>query len=102
VCWVRAGLPAQAKETLVRLKASNPNATVVVRGQERPLWNRDAQALTWLTDIAGPIALVDEQAADQWMLYRGNAPRNAVSVGSSPLLNRRWAVPTANDPHIEK
>ena len=35
-------------------------------------------------------------------MCRGSPDRNAASAGGTPLLNRRWAVSSINDPRLEK
>ncbi|HVC99176.1 MAG TPA: PQQ-binding-like beta-propeller repeat protein, partial [Pirellulales bacterium] len=103
VCWARAGLTEPAVETLVKLKDSYPNAELIVadRPQKPPV--NSAQAIPWLEQTLGArIHPTPAAGAEQWAMYRGSPARNATSLGSSPLLNRRWEIPNANDPHVEK
>ena len=39
---------------------------------------------------------------DRWAMFRGDASRNASTVGGAPLLNLRWRVDVADDPILEK
>lgn len=103
VCWLRSGMPEQATETLTKLKRDYPDAEFKIGGKSRKLFAADAQALAWLADAVGEAARPQTGAGpEQWTMYRGAPTRNAASTGSSPLLNRRWAVPAANDPQLEK
>ena len=103
VCWLRAGMPAQAAEALVRLKREAPATEFKINGKPRKLFANDAQALAWLNEIVGDTSRPESGVGpDQWTMYRGGPTRNSASPGSSPLLNRRWATPTANDPQLEK
>ncbi len=102
VCWLRAGMPTLAQETLSRLKRRFPNAEVTIAGQSHKLFQADAEALNWLAQAAGPPSTRVAASTDEWAMYRGDPGRNAPSAGGSPLLNRRWAVPMTNDPQLEK
>lgn len=105
ICWWRAGMPVPAAEALLRLKSQRPNEVVAVAGRERRVADMGlspAAALSWLQAAIGPQPAGAGTGAMQWTMSRGDPGRNAVSLGSSPLLDRRWAVPTANDPWIER
>lgn len=101
VCWAQAGMFDHAATTLVELRQRSPRATVRVAARELPLFADDAQAASWLRQlVGGPLAAV--AASDEVPLYRGNAARNLSAPTSSPLLNRRWAVPSTTDPYLEQ
>ncbi|HUY34739.1 MAG TPA: PQQ-binding-like beta-propeller repeat protein [Pirellulales bacterium] len=103
VCWARAGLTEPAVETLGTLNDSYPDAELIVAGRPQKPPVSSAQALSWLEHALGaPVGPTPAAGAEQWAMYRGGPARNATSLGSSPLLNRRWEVPNANDPHVEK
>ena len=103
VCWLRSGMPSQAAAALLRLKREAPDAEFRINGKSRKLFGNDSQALAWLSEIIGETSRPDSSLGpEQWTMYRGGPTRNAASPGSSPLLNRRWATPTANDPQLEK
>jgi outer membrane protein assembly factor BamB len=119
LAWARAGMPEQAADTLVRLYEKARDTKIVVAGKERPLFDAqgatlfrmrpsegtaefEAKAVAWLAQAIGPLGHAAAQQPEQWTLYRGEPDRNALSAGGSPLLNRRWAVPTTGNPHLEK
>jgi len=103
VCWARAGLTEPAVESLMKLKATYPNAELIVADRSQKPPASSAQAIPWLEQILGArIRPTPAAGAEQWAMYRGSPARNATSLGSSPLLNRRWEIPNANDPHVEK
>jgi outer membrane protein assembly factor BamB len=121
--WARAGGREPAYEVLADAAQKFPGAVLKIDGQAYrwPLnTNPTAQAaaifrddqsgpgdraIAWLAQATGGVstrgALV-ARSTDDWLLARGDASRNAVSTGSHPLLNRRWSVPYANHPDVEK
>lgn len=99
-CWMWAGLPEKARETLVRLKQRDPGVRLSIGGKQTNLFATDASALAWLKDTVGTQPTARFAEADQWTMFRGNAARNAASVGGRPLLNSRWQIPTSNDPRV--
>jgi outer membrane protein assembly factor BamB len=103
VCWARAGRGEEGAALMRQLRQKFPEAEFQIAGQRKKIFTADAQAAAWLAEAAGPQSVSTEQAgARQWTLYRGGAARNAASEGSSPLLNRRWAVPVADAPDLER
>ena len=102
-CWLRAAMPSQAAAVLVQLKGAAPNAEFHVAGKTRKLFSNDSQALA---GSARPPAIRGSRKPTSGRINgpcTAAAPdRNTASPGGSPLLNRRWAVPSANDPQIEK
>jgi outer membrane protein assembly factor BamB len=100
-CWLRSGKPEKAKETLVRFKHAHP-ADVVVAGKAVPLFANDSQALVWLQEKLGAQQIAHQAEAGQWTMFRGDASRNASSLGGRPLLNVRWRQRTADDSTVEK
>src|SRR3569623_3201223 len=103
VCWLRAGMNSQAAAALVKLKHDYPAAEFTIDGKPYKLFRADGQALAWLSGAVGGAAPGESgEGAEQWTMYRGGPNRNSASSGSSPLLNRRWAVPAANDPQVER
>lgn len=59
--------------------------------------------LEWLERTLGPQIQQPLPGNEEWVLHKGNAARNAPSVGGPPLMNFRWRIPTANDkPGVEK
>ena len=60
---------------------------------------RDRLARTARRPAAGTPA---GEEATEWVLFRGNAARNAESRGGFPLLTARWRVRAANHPSDEE
>ncbi|HVX13934.1 MAG TPA: PQQ-binding-like beta-propeller repeat protein [Pirellulales bacterium] len=102
VCWARAGRSEQGIAILRDLRQKFPDAEFEIAGKRTKIFAADAEAAPWLAAAAGPSdGLSTSSAAREWTLYRGGAARNAASEGSSPLLNRRWAVPVADARDLE-
>lgn len=101
-CWVRAGMPAEAERRLAELRAVNSDAKIQIAGRTERLFDDDEKALQWLSDIVGTQQRRAPVASDQWIMFRGGPSRNAMSHGSTPLLEAQWRVPTTIDPHVEK
>ena len=99
-CWLYANQPDKATDTLVALKKNLQN--IQLDSDEIKLFRDNEDALQWLTQLVGEPNTFQPSRADQWMLFRGNASRNGRTTGGLPLRNRRWYVPTANDPHDEE
>jgi outer membrane protein assembly factor BamB len=89
--WLRAGLPAKAQETLAQLKQEQPRATVRHDGKPLELFARGFDALGWLAQQTPRARVVVDEA--QWVVFRGNAARNAASTLDSPLFHHRWQAP---------
>ncbi|MCE9604177.1 MAG: PQQ-like beta-propeller repeat protein [Planctomycetia bacterium] len=103
--WARAGAAFNATSVLTAAKQNFPSAEFAVAGESRRWFGRLEQPMDWLaksTLAAIPSAIDATARIAQWAVYRGDAARNAAGTGGSPLLNRRWAVPFANHPDIEK
>lgn len=101
-CWLQAGVPAKAEESLVSLHNRKPKATVRIGTQDVKLFEQPTEALAWLQKTIGDRQLFGPREASQWAMFRGDPARNAPSAGSAPLLSYRWRVPTANDPRDEE
>lgn len=103
VCWVRAGRSEQGTALVRELRHKYPDAEFEIAGKRKKIFPADAQAATWLAEVAGSLDDVSLLAGvPQWTLYRGGPARNSASVGSSPLLNCRWAVPIADAKDLEE
>ncbi len=100
-CWARAGMREEAEATLRRLHEALPGAKVHIAGAEQTLFADPSRALDWLASQVGVGTSSPLSAADQWVMFRGNAARNAETAGGSPLLSPRWRVRVTNDPVIE-
>ncbi len=101
-CWLRAGKPERAKETLVRLKRTGGAGKLLVAGKSVKLFGPDSQALAWLEETLGPQPQSRAAEPDQWTLYRGDESRNAASSGGRPLMSVRWRQRTSDDRAVEK
>ncbi|HVU86931.1 MAG TPA: PQQ-binding-like beta-propeller repeat protein [Pirellulales bacterium] len=95
-CWLQAGMSDNARETLSQLLQQDRAQRVILAGKEVPLFHRDDEALSWLAQVAHVESTTPVDGSDQWPMYRGSASRNTISSGSSPLLSRRWAIPTSD------
>ncbi|HEX7377215.1 MAG TPA: PQQ-binding-like beta-propeller repeat protein [Pirellulales bacterium] len=103
VCWQRAGRAEQAVTMLREVRQAFPDAEFELAGRRTKIFSAAAEAAAWLATAAGPHGAPAALAvAREWTLYRGGAARNAVSEGSSPLLNRRWSVPVADGRDLEE
>ncbi|OYV95768.1 MAG: hypothetical protein B7Z73_01940 [Planctomycetia bacterium 21-64-5] len=103
VCWTRAGRTEQGTALVRELRHKYPDAEFEIAGHVKKMFTADAQAAVWLAQAAGQAAEPPRsRGARQWTLYRGGPARNSASEGSSPLLNRRWAVPVADAPDLEQ
>ncbi len=100
-CWLRAGMPDKARQTLTRLKIRRPGATVQIGGKPVPLFSEDSHALDWLTKLTGIQAMGIASDNGQWAMVGGDATRNAAVAGSGPLLSLRWRVSCSDDPYVE-
>jgi hypothetical protein len=96
--WLHAQQTEKATETLLALKARMPQARVRIGQDEVAIFARDDQALDWLEKVVGQGGKSRTLAATQWVMFRGNETRNAISVASMPLLNYRWSLPMVGDP----
>ena len=92
-CWLQAGMPEKARESLVALRQRHPTLRVTVGGREVPIFTDDAKAVEWLVGLIGPQAEVGPAAADDWLMFRGDVARNTSTAGEcavvEPALARR-------------
>jgi outer membrane protein assembly factor BamB len=100
-CWVQAGMPAKAKQTLLKLKEQCGGQPLEIAGRQVPLFTKDDDALGWLAHLIGLEHAGNHVEAERWPMFRGDPARNAQSAGSAPLLNLRWEVPVSDDPVVE-
>ncbi len=101
-CWLRAGLLEKAAETLHQLRERSDDGPITVGGESIAWFAENDDAVQWLSGRLGPQLQNVVGDLAEWLMFRGNASRTAVSPGGSPLLNPRWRVPTTDDPTIEK
>ncbi len=102
--WARAGVSESAVAVLEDAKARYPSAEFSIAGTSGRWYGGGEQPQAWLASrLIGRGEKIEHDARlAQWAVFRGDASRNAVGAGGSPLLNRRWAVPFANHPDLEK
>lgn len=101
-CWLRAGLTDKAESTLKALRQSSHGDEITVGGESLAWFAEDEDAVEWFSEQLGPQLQGGAGDLAEWLMFRGNASRTAVTPGGSPLLNPRWKVPTTDDPTIEK
>ncbi len=101
-CWLQAGVHDKARQVLVALRERHPTLRVGVAGRETPIFANDAEALDWLVSLIGKQPTTVAGEMDCWLMFRGDAARNASMLGSAPLLNMRWRVLATDDPQEEK
>lgn len=100
-CWRLAGQPEAARDVLLALKRRQPDAKLRIGDRDITLFENDDQALPWLEQTVKLGPLGEQGDTSQWALYRGDPARNARGRGAMPLRNKRWHVPTINDPPDE-
>ena len=52
-CWLQAGMPDKARETLVALRERHPSLRVTIAGRETPIFTNNAEAVDWLVKLIG-------------------------------------------------
>lgn len=100
-CCLRAGLVAEAADVLAELRKRDPDAKVAIAGNEEKVFASGRQVAAWLakwTTAPGDRPFL----SSGWLMCGGSPDRNAATAGGSPLLSCRWAVPSVNDPRLEK
>jgi outer membrane protein assembly factor BamB len=101
-CWLQADMPDKARETLIALRGRHPTLRVMAAGRETPIFSENADAIDWLVKLIGTQSTAAAADMDRWLMFRGDAARNATMLGSAPLLNMRWRVLATDDPQAEK
>ena len=100
-CWARAQRPVQARKTLEGLYAQFPDFALQVGGERVADSSISSRIDVWLTKQLAGRSTRDTRQATNWLMFRGDAARNAESVGDVLLPSFRWRVPTASDPTDE-
>ncbi len=101
-CWLRAGKPEQAVETLTAFRAKYPSGEVPIAGKPVRLFAGEGQALAWLEENFGRVTPLAAGEREQWVMFRGDERRNAAAAGGQPLLSLRWRQRTSDDAAIEE
>ena len=95
-----AGQPELASATLRSLLERNPAATIELAGHPDSVPGRQADPLTWLSDLIGkPLQTVRDEP--NWLTLHGDPARNARPSGGPPHLRARWEARVVNDPTVE-
>ena len=95
--WLEAGAPEEAQRALAALKERQSARSVIVGGREVE-WFRDGEeTVPWLARLIGPQQTAPGPEEDRWLMFRGDAARNAAGVGSAPLLSLCWRIPVVGD-----
>lgn len=100
-CWLLAGEPHRAEQTLLDWRRRAAEDTAMIAGRPVALFERDGEALAWLKQTAGMAAPLVAGEARQWSMFRGNPARNASAPGDVPLLNLRWRIPVSDEPAVD-
>jgi len=100
-CWSYADRPQRSLETLAQLRQRFPGGRLEIGNQPLPDLSTAREAEKWLAEQLGGRGLRTATQATDWVMFRGDASRNAESPGGAPLPAFRWQVPTAADPSDE-
>ena len=57
----------------------HPADRVVVAGREAPMFSGSAGAVDWLVGLVGRPPAAETVAAEDWLMFRGDAERNAAA-----------------------
>ncbi len=101
-CYYQAGMPADCKQVLVDLKHRWGKPALQLAGRDVSWFEQDNDAPAWLARLTGLQHCAVTAETERWAMFRGDASRNAATVGGAPLLNLRWRVPVTDDPAMEK
>ncbi len=101
-CWLRAGQSDKARQTLAEFRRRFSAGEVSLAGKRVKLFAGDGQALAWMESNFGQQPQAAHGETDQWVMFRGDETRNAVSTGGTPLLSLRWRQRTCDDAAIEE
>ena len=61
------------------------------------IFQTDDDPLDWLTEIIGASPLTSQAVVVDWLVFRGNAQRNAETGPGMPLFSPRWTTETFSD-----
>lgn len=91
LAWLRAGMPSQAEETLVRLQGLAVNGKITIANHKLDIFTDRTKAIAWLQKSLGGAASGIQVGLDDWLIPRGASSRNGSSVGKAPYLNEGWS-----------
>ena len=102
VSWSLNRSPKRAEKLLADLKQRHDGSDVLFYGKRVALFGDDTPVQTWLKEIVAATPLQSHPVVNQWLVFRGDAQRNAESGGGFPLLSPRWSLRTVIDPTDEE
>ena len=71
-------------------------------GKSTVQFDQNTPLQNWLKEIVDSTPLESHPIVNQWLVYRGDAKRNAESGSGFPLLSPRWSIRTVTDPVDEE
>ncbi len=97
-CWMRAGDPEQADQTLLDLKQRHPMATFTTATQGVPveMFSDASQSREWLAKLL-PTAASTLAVQSDWPLHLGNTARQALTPASYPFRAALWTLPISSE-----
>lgn len=87
----------RAVQVLREVKTEFGTSKITVAGRSLDFPAPDQIDRGWAEKQFAPLVKPLTPGQEEWVVHRGNAARNAPSVGGAPLLNPRWRVPVSND-----
>ena len=102
VSWSLNGSANRAEKLLTDLKQRHDGSVVLFYGKEVELFGDNTPVQTWLKEIVASTPLQSHPIVNQWLVFRGDAQRNAESGDGFPLLSPRWSIRTVADPNDEE
>lgn len=100
VCWGRAGMPERSIDTLMELKRFAAGGDVIVGGKTVQLFANRNAALPWLAKTLGGRRGFADLGKEQWIMFRGDASRTALSAPASPVWDSQWVLGTVEDTDV--
>ena len=100
--WLQSGAPDKARKTLVAFRRDHPQLAMKVGDGKVAVFEKNDEALDWLTKLVGTTQIAEAAEADRWLMFRGNPQRNAAASASAPLMNLCWESPATDDPLVEE
>jgi outer membrane protein assembly factor BamB len=98
IAWHQAGETDRAVSTLIAMKKATPNGRLSLGRRAIALFANDKEAEGWLTRLVGPPIGATQGGQRQWVMFRGDAARNAGGSPASPAWDSVWEFATVRDP----
>jgi len=102
MCQILGNNNKRAEATLVSLKQRMPNSAIAFQGKDYTLFNRNEDALPWLTSLIGDSPLASNRKFSEWLMFGGNPSRTGKSGTGMPLLLPRWEHATGASLALQK